>query len=156
MLYLAFAKGQETFFDKMVEWRTGGIHTHVELVFSDGESFSSSQWDGGTRFKTINYSNKEKWDMVPIGIYGMGEKAIREYCRELLGRKYDWRTILRLFAGKKIVEDQVKLMCSETCHHVLKKKARIFTRWNSSKVTPEMLYIMAVSHATALGLLNEE
>jgi hypothetical protein len=44
---------------------THSHYSHVELVFSDGWSWSSSFEDGGVRPKQINYSSDD-WDIVEL------------------------------------------------------------------------------------------
>lgn len=158
MLTLAFYKGGKTLFDKITKLRTNGEHTHVELLFSDGMSFSSSQWDGGTRFKRIEY-DPSKWDLVPVE--GIDEGLVRRWCEKQVGKKYDWRAILGLMAGKSNPGDADKLFCSEACLAALQPGrytglemrvlayehlgTGLFYHLNPSETSPQLLW--AVSEA---------
>jgi hypothetical protein len=98
---------------------------HSELLFDDGDMFSSSGrgWSGwipgiGTRF--IHYSDieLEKWRIYNLIISGKDEVVIKDLCFELLGRYYDWLGIL----GQPVPFNfQITkwFYCSEVCNHVL-------------------------------------
>jgi hypothetical protein len=78
--------GTAGFFDAAVRWWTRGPYSHVELVFSDGVSASSSMRDGGVRFKEIEY-HPDRWDFVEID---GDEKAARAWFTANEGARYDW------------------------------------------------------------------
>ena len=59
--------GTAGFFDAAVRWWTRGPYSHVELVFSDGMSASSSMRDGGVRFKEIEY-HPDRWDFIELNV----------------------------------------------------------------------------------------
>ena len=52
--------------DKLIALWTRGIYSHVEIRFSDGMCFTSSNREGGTRFIDI-YIREGVWDVVDIG-----------------------------------------------------------------------------------------
>lgn len=143
---LAFAKGDNTWFDQICRWRTGGIHTHVEFVFSDGISFSSSQWDGGCRFKEIDYSNPEKWSFVEVG--DIDEEALKRWCMMEDSKKYDWLGVLRIFTGRKKHGPDSKWFCSEICTAGLQRFG-ILKHLEAGKTSPEALWIAAVAREEA-------
>ena len=139
---LAFYKGNKTIFDKITTWRTGGSHSHVELVFSTGESFSSSQWDGGVRFKKIEYDTL-KWDILELFTNQYSEKVILEWCKTQNGKNYDWRGVLGIFIGKK-EDDPDKWFCSEICTKAL-QQVGLLTHLVPCYTSPETLWNSVMS-----------
>jgi hypothetical protein len=90
---------------------------HVELVFSDGISFSSTTLDPeggdkGVRFKWINYSHPEEWVFVQLFPSYGGEQRIREKAESIVGKPYDTRGTLR-FAIPLLKEHPDAYFCSE-------------------------------------------
>lgn len=150
MLKLAFYKGGKTFFDRVTRWRTNGVHTHVELVFSDGVAFSSSQWDGGTRFKSIDF-DPAKWDLVQVTLRrSVREANVRDWCSLQLGMKYDWRGILRFFAGRSGEEKRERWFCSEICGEALRRFGILPADLNPANMSPEDLFIAATAREGAI------
>lgn len=78
--------GTAGFFDAAVRWWTRGPYSHVELVFSDGMSASSSMRDGGVRFKEIEY-HPDRWDFIEVD---GDEECARAFFTERLGQGYDY------------------------------------------------------------------
>src|SRR5579885_702873 len=71
---------------------TGGPYSHVELVFSNGDSFSSDFRDGGVRIaKGIDFSSPV-WECVEVK--PNSEPAIRKWAEKQCGKPFDWRYIL--------------------------------------------------------------
>lgn len=66
---VAFYKGTRPgipgVYNRAVRAWTQGPYSHVELVFSDGWSASSSFEDGGVRFKRIDYA-PARWDFIEL------------------------------------------------------------------------------------------
>lgn len=164
-MYLAFYRGGKTWFDKLVKLRTNGEHTHVELVFSPetaaqkergyGVSFSSSQWDGGTRFKDIEY-DRSKWDLVPVNAVSGGaypaasfESGVREWCAARAGIPYDWRGVLGFMVGERNPGDQDRWFCSEICCAAL-QQANVFCNLTPSRTSPESLWVAAMARAEVI------
>ena len=102
--------------DKFISWGTGGPYSHVELVFSDGECFTSSPRDGGVRFKTIPLS--DKWTVIDIGNKEK-EAAVKECCRKQLGKKYDWLGAFGCGIGLSWLTSEDKWFCSEIVGFIL-------------------------------------
>lgn len=148
MLQLAFYRGAGNWFDKITRWRTAGDFTHVELVFSDGMSFSSSQWDGGTRFKDIKYTDLEKWVLTPV--LGVDEQAVRQWCEGQDGKKYDWQGILKLMTTGGVKGDTAESwFCSEICRAAI--ASDLVFDWLRPGCDPDQLYIAATSRHEALA-----
>ena len=85
-LYRATRPGVEGLYSRITRWLDRGPYSHVELVFSDGISASSSYIDGGVRFKAITY-NSDHWDFIEVPSYR--ENAARHWFREHCGQPYD-------------------------------------------------------------------
>jgi len=143
MIQLAFYRGSGNWFDKIIKIRTNGEHTHCELVFEYGLSWSSSQWDGGTRFKQIDY-DPAKWDIVPVHCSYGEARRIRVWCEQHTGLPYDWRGILGLLVGKKDPGKRQLWWCSEGCCRGC-QEGGAFLGLDPSMTTPELLWAAAVA-----------
>lgn len=98
---VAFYKHSKTFFGRCIRlkqyhfeklpWRDAQ-YSHVEIVFSDGYFFSSSEQDGGTRFKKIDPKDGH-WDFIEIEVTKEKERRMREFAEKQSGQKYAWRAI---------------------------------------------------------------
>jgi hypothetical protein len=95
MVRLAFKRAQYSgLTGRLIDLLSGGDgFCHVELIFSDGLSFSSTTMDGkpeGVRFKQINYSHPERWDIIDLPqITPELEAKGRAYAETLVGQPYD-------------------------------------------------------------------
>lgn len=79
---------------KFADWITGNYgYSHVELIFSNGLSFSSSDRDGGTRFKNIKY-DPSRWVIYEIPASASYEYRTFHRAKEIAGQKYDYLGIL--------------------------------------------------------------
>jgi len=117
-------------YQRFIAWITRpGPYCHVEIVFDDIDmavvaklgtpvtqhdpngtlAFSSSEQDGGTRFKIIDFTDG-KWDLVKVPVEPMMAFC---WCSEKLGMKYDFWG-LRGFIGTKDITNPKKLWCSQT------------------------------------------
>lgn len=124
---LAFYKAEfGDWSDKLISWYTNGPFSHVEMYFSNGECFSSSPRDGGTRWKVISdIEISGKW--LFIDIPNIDETALRYLCNKQLGKKYDWLCIFLCDIIPFDIQDPKKWVCSEICaklvlnlHHAFK------------------------------------
>lgn len=79
-------------------------------------SFSSSERDGGTRFRALDdvYNDPHKWDV--FGVTDDMEKALEmlEFCVNQDHKKYDWGGVFG-FKISLLNEDPEKWYCSEVC-----------------------------------------
>ena len=73
-------------YNRGVRGWTHSKYSHVELVFSDGVSWSSSFEDGGVRPKNIAYSSGD-WDFIELPAWM--EPAARHWFEERNEWKYD-------------------------------------------------------------------
>ena len=120
--------------DKTISYCTRGPFSHVEVVFSNGDYFSSSIRDGGTRFKRIEYS--EDWRMVSFKP-ACPESEIYDWCNTQLGLKYDTLGVIGLSMGLNLTNKRRKWYCSELCSFIAKTFGEIKTRTN---ISPNKFY----------------
>lgn len=97
--------------DRVVSMGTNGPFSHVELVFSNGQWFSSSPRDGGVRFKRIiPFINH--WVFVDVSRFDEDEMYKR--AQKYIGRKYDWVGVLPppgiFMPGRSFCSDVVTLV----------------------------------------------
>lgn len=98
-------------------------YTHVELVFSDGISFSS-EFGCGPRFKKITYSHPERWRIIDLPFITPGqEQRIRyraefaEAMRKAGFSKYDAAGAIACAASGN--HNPWNFFCSELVYEVL-------------------------------------
>lgn len=102
-------KGLAGIYNRAVRFVTKGKYSHVEIIFSDGVSASSSFMDGGVRFKKIGY-DLENWDFLEIDVR-LEEKA-RKWFVDHEGEKYDLLgNVHHLFS--MIGDNRYRWTCSE-------------------------------------------
>lgn len=95
-LKIAFYKKSKTLFGRLIvrQQRLYGIperyarYSHVELVFEDWLSFSSSEIDWGVRFKKIEWKN-ENWDFIELEISKSKYRKILKFCMKQEGNGYN-------------------------------------------------------------------
>ena len=110
MVKLMFQKAANgTWFDKLVGWWTNGPYSHVEILFSKNECFSSSPRDGGCRFKII--PPDDHWDVV--WLHGIDEDLVKRKCMYIAGKKYDWFSTFFNFMIPFDKYDPKRYTCSE-------------------------------------------
>lgn len=131
--------------DKLIAWKTSSwadrlsgewlnSYSHVELVFRDAMMFSSSQYEGGTRYK--KYYGGEQWTEISIQLNVYAEGHIRIFCDSMSRKKYDWLGVLGFVMPIK--EDRDKWFCSELCTTALQIWAPLGLC--PSKTSPNELY----------------
>jgi hypothetical protein len=123
---------------ELIKWRSNP--THVEMLFSDGRSFSSTLGYGfdGCRFANIAYSHPARWDIITIAVTPGQENRMLERANSLLGKKYDLFGMLGLATTLKILQPhRDKYWCSEAVAVVING---ILLDLKSTEITPEQLY----------------
>ena len=117
MLSIAFYTAKPTALYERVVDMVAGNPTHCELVFSDGRCSSSSNRDGGCRFKDIEL-DPAHWTLTPLEGLGVDEQKVRNFCIVQQGKGYDWIGVfLGLWSG---ADDPRRWFCSEVCTAALK------------------------------------
>ena len=113
---IAFFK-TESFRDVLVTWLTLGPYSHCELIFSDGQCFSSTPINNaGVRFAPAAevLTNLSKWYFLDLPLNTSEEEQLRAWCNGEVGCPYDWNDIFR-FGLKFLPEDPNAWFCSELC-----------------------------------------
>ena len=90
---LGFYKHSESFFWRMIRWKQSlsysnkySQYSHVELIFDDWYSFSSSERDDWVRFKKIKFK-KGYWDFIEIKVSTSKYNKMLTFCNK---HKWDW------------------------------------------------------------------
>lgn len=140
---VAFKKRAESIFSKGIQyWPFGGAsgpYCHTELVFSDGVSFSSNESDGGSRFTTIGY-NERDWDFLDVPLPKDEEQRVRAFCAKENGCGYDWLGLALSFSPVAFgYQSENKWFCSEVCTAAL-QVAGYCSGFTPVRVSPNRLY----------------
>lgn len=131
--YVAPEKFLKAPFTKIIRWWTQSRVSHVELVFENGDWFSSSERDGGVRFKAIDLDPR-KWEAWELPV-GNREQLLRQWCERQAGKKYDWRGI-GSFAWRPKGDDPDRWFCSEICLAALQATMGWWTGVRPASVAP--------------------
>jgi hypothetical protein len=141
---LAFKKSSG-FTGKLIDWLSGGDgFCHVELIFSDGISFSSTTMDEekpGVRFKQIAYSHPQTWVFVELAVTEDQEAQMVCKAIEIEHAPYDYRGVAR-FVLPWMPEHPTAYFCSESVLTAL-QAGGLFPGIKPHKVSPNRLYEMA-------------
>ena len=111
---LAFYKGKQRLFNRLVAWWTRGPYSHVELVFGpakDGRYVcgSASHTDGGVRIKTIALT-PDKWDVFDVDV-GNAEAA-KNWFSSHWADGYDYLGLFG-FVLRRGLQSRQRWFCSE-------------------------------------------
>lgn len=121
---------------------TGSNCTHCELVFSNGESFSSSPHDDGTRFAKINFDDPKKWEVISLPWISVNKEAeIKKFCKSELDCRYDWGAVL---LGWLITPagSTNKWFCTEIVHAAIRHSLKhVVDRWYTPAALKTALYM---------------
>jgi len=112
-LRAAFYKGTHTglpgIYNRLVRWWTRSQYSHVELVFHDRAAASSSNMDGGVRFKIIEF-DPEKWDFIDLP-FSLAPAAEGWFLKHI-GDGYDLLGNVHFVLGA-VGDDKDRWFCSE-------------------------------------------
>lgn len=136
---VAFRKKALSWYSKIIQWYTFGPYCHVEIVFSNGLCFSSSEDDNGTRFKTIDLV-PEDWDVVDVPCDPEEEADAYQFCLGEQNSRYDWRGIMFSFLPIPIGwQSADKWFCSEIVAAAL-QEAGFLRGYTPAALSPNQLY----------------
>ncbi len=96
----------------------GGPYWHSELVFSNGEWFSSRPTTGAS---FTRLGNPDGYDYVDVPISHEQEAAVLTWCQSKEGAGYDWRAEL----GGSPVEG--RYFCAEICICALQQVGKLLS-----------------------------
>lgn len=108
---LALRKRDTRIAARFIQWWTGSIYSHCELVI-DGWCYSSSAMDGGVRRKQISM-DPEKWDVVSLP-WADDQRALN-YFTATDHHRYGWAgLILSQLLNLNRTQDKAQF-CSQWC-----------------------------------------
>ncbi|WP_045158766.1 hypothetical protein [Stutzerimonas stutzeri] len=87
---LALRKDDTRLTARFIQWWTGSIYSHCELVV-DGLCYSSSAMDGGVRCKAIDL-DPDKWDVIDLPWADAAQ--IVSYFHETDHHRYGWPSLI--------------------------------------------------------------
>lgn len=108
---LALRKNDTRITARAIQWWTGSIYSHCELVV-DGWCYSSSAMDKGVRRKQIHL-DPEKWDQIELR-WADADRIVA-YFRETDHHKYGWIGLITAqMLNRGHGEDKAQF-CSQWC-----------------------------------------
>ena len=95
-------------------------YSHVELVDQEWLAFSSSEQDGGCRFKVIDW-RQENWDFIDLEITKKQYEKISDFCQRQNGNRYNkvWIFFAQILNFKR--KKEWTWFCSEIVTHALQQ-----------------------------------
>jgi hypothetical protein len=136
---------EKGWFSQQIANHAQGEHSHVEFkfTFADGTvwCFSSSEQDGGSRFKEGKkvLKNPDRWNKIRVTIDPLLIGNVWNFCVEQEGKRYDWWGVLR-FKLSFIKENPKTWYCSEVTQAAL-HRIGLFPRLYS--IHPEDMFRIA-------------
>jgi hypothetical protein len=149
---LAFKKQATSFFGRIIKLWTLSKYCHVELVFSNGEWFSSREYKGAVSFcyGVPEGETEEMYDFLDLPMSDLDERYIRQWCVKEQFREdgtrcgYDVRGVIFSFLpipiGWQSAQDW---FCSEICVAAL-QRVGWFSGYSAASISPAKLYKLAV------------
>lgn len=137
---LAMRKRDTRTIARLIQWWSGSIYSHCELVI-DGLCYSSSAMDGGVRRKQISL-DPDKWDVIDLS-WADGARIVR-YFHATDHHKYGWLGLVwsQLFNLNRS-QDQAQF-CSQWC-------AAALSLPNAASYSPASLALLC-EHISALPI----
>lgn len=138
---LAFHKGTGIL-SRAIEYGTHSPYSHVELIFSDGMSFSArAELSPAVNIIPFNAgSNPNEWDFIDLPAR-LNEPKIRAWAELQKGKGYDWGADFS-FPLPFIKSDESKLMCASSCTMAIQQDG-VFKGFVPCEVSPGQLSVMA-------------
>jgi hypothetical protein len=149
-LRLAFKLGGDPLLhpvEAVIEWRTNSQVCHAELLFANGETFST-ELSVGARYTNGSQLLPGQWECVELG--PLDEDAIRERCDLLRGRSYDALGLVAYLLDCKDPDARERSFCAMLCVQILQQAANVFRFAQPSVISPGELYLMAKAREEAL------
>lgn len=126
---VAFYKNSKTLFGKLIRFKQYYLArlpykyarcSHVELVFENWLWWSSSEVDGGVRFKDIT-DNKGNWDYIEIKVSEKEYKTVYDFCVSQVGNRYNWVWIFFAQTLNMNITREGDYFCSHACTRALQE-----------------------------------
>ena len=114
---IAFYKGKDRIFNKLVSWWTRGPYSHTEFVTAGGlgqlsHCWSSSFTDGGIREKCIELDPKH-WDIIKLDLSPEDVYEITKWFLQHRSAKYDVVGLIG-FVFRRVADNKSRFFCSES------------------------------------------
>lgn len=124
---VAFYKNSKSIFGWLIRWKQEkkypsryARYSHVELVFEDGQSFSSSEQDWWVRFKDIKFIDYY-WDFIELEMNTEKYNNILDFCKRQTWNSYNWFWIFFAQMFNFNLKWNWDWFCSEICSRALQE-----------------------------------
>lgn len=131
-VHLALRKNDTRIGAKLIQWWTGSIYSHCELVV-DGVCYSSSIMDKGVRAKVIELE-PDKWDVIDLPWVRAAD--VLAYFKATDSYTYGWFSLVASQLFNRNQADNDSQFCSEWCAAAIGVK-------DPSMYSPSALYKLA-------------
>jgi hypothetical protein len=144
---VVFFKGPGSWADTLIRWWTRSPYSHCELVFTNGDWFSSDT-DGFqlTRFLDAEWTPARinpvaflaNYDTIRVPMTVEQEADLRTWCKSEAGCSYDWKGIVFSMVLNLGYHSASKWFCSEVCAAGLKRE-QVPLRFEPQRYSPGKL-----------------
>ena len=146
VIKIAFYRGRNGLFDRIIKWWTKSPYSHAELILPDGIT-----WISISPFLTskVGARTKEEWDsdaweFVEIEVDQQQLGVIQEFYEYTKGCKYDWIGMLLSQFLPFHIKRKGKWYCSEWIAYALRISCaidwRIIKIYDRADLSPAVLY----------------
>lgn len=135
--YKAFQK-QATWLDRFIAIVTLGKYSHVEVVFSDGMSFSISPREKVCRFKRIDF-NPNNWEFIDLTVTRKEEDYIRAMAYKYLDCTYDYIGAVTS-ATPICLQVSSEMFCSELAIELIRNSKTYSQLQDGCRYSPNKLF----------------
>lgn len=134
--------------ERIIAFCTHSHRVHVELLFTDGATFSSKM-PHGVRYTDGAWLKPDNpdWDIVDLG--PLDEFGIRRWTDLQVGKSYDFKGLLDFLLDHKGTPDD-QWFCSELCTAAL-QQVGVFKHLDPCHTSPGDLWIAAMSLHELIG-----
>lgn len=124
----------------VVQMQTRSPYSHVGLLDTCGRCVIEAYPGTGVRRRILSLDDEARIDAYDVaGLTEQGYKQALAFAKSQLGKKYDWRGVLR-FVDKLPARENDKWFCSELVHKSLSTAGvRLLERIPSAEVSPAMV-----------------
>ena len=145
---VVFEKRSQTLFEFFTEFWTRGMYHHCELMFSNGDMFSSDGKQGARWIRNGGYMlNAEDWDYVVVPCTEVQEKEVRFFCDCVEGKGYDFVGLGFSFLPIPIGWQKPDAwFCSEICAAAL-QRIGLLCGYTPARISPNRLHRLLVPGA---------
>ncbi len=147
---VAFFKGGDNWFHRVVRWWTNSQYSHAELVMPTGE------WISISPFLAKQVESRPgpdspicQWDFIDIEVSDKKIESLEKFYELTKGQKYDWIGMIASQILPFHIKARGRWYCSEWIVYALRisgilkwDKARIY---DQSDLSPQKLYVLLES-----------